>query len=101
MLKYLEDDPTSKLNFRVPSFPFCRTCNKNNDSFMQNRSYLMLKDSKQNKILYPKTSFIKKLASGELRLSKNIDNVKMIKDAMEQYQLRNGASPESDFGSGM
>jgi hypothetical protein len=64
---------------------------------MQNRTFLLLKDSKNSQVLYPKSSFIKKLASGDLKLSKNIDSLKMIKKAMEQYQIKNGASPERDF----
>ena len=86
----------SNLNFKLPQFPFCRTCNKNNSEFLKNKEFLVMNDDRNSKILYPKDLFIRKLASGSLKMSNNLGNIKLIKKAIEDYQIDNGASPERD-----
>ncbi|CAI2361891.1 unnamed protein product [Moneuplotes crassus] len=95
--KDLRKDSRSRMNFKLPSFPFCKTCNKNNTDFLQNKNYLVFRDERSNSVLYPKDSFISKLQSGELEVANGFKNIKMIHKAIEDYQIKNGASPERDF----
>ena len=84
------------MNFRLPSFPFCKTCNKDNTEFLKNREFLVAKDKNNNRVLLNKDNFFKKLANGGLKMDKNFNNIKMINQAIENYQIENGASPERD-----
>ena len=84
-------------NFRLPSFPFCKTCHKNNSDFLENMNFLMVNETGNGKILIPKSTFIKKLENGGFKINKDLIHPKVVKNAMENYQLKYGAHKLRDI----
>jgi hypothetical protein len=93
---YYSEEGYGKMNFRLPAFPFCNTCNKNNKIFLQNREFLVFTQEDNTQILFSKNRFLDKLSRGQLILSKDISNPSIIQSAIEAYQIKNGAKRERD-----
>lgn len=95
-VRELSMGPKSSVNFRLPGFPFCKTCDKRNDEFLQNKDYIVLNDSNNTRILFPKKSFIRKLYKGSVVVDRNTITPGVVKDAIERYQIKHGAQKERD-----
>ena len=85
-----------KLNFRMPAFPFCKTCNKKNDEFLVNREYIVLNQADSTKVLFSKDKFLNRLSKGKLKFSLDMKSTNLIRDAVEEYQIKNGAHKQRD-----
>ena len=94
---FLEQQFSKSDKFRLPSFPFCKTCHKNNSEFLENTNFLMVSETGNGKILIPKSTFIKKLENGGFKISKDLSHPKFVKKAMENYQLKYGAHQLRDI----
>lgn len=94
--KDLSLGPKASVNFRLPGFPSCKTCDQRNDEFLQNKDYIVLNDSNNTRILFPKKSFIRKLYKGSVVMDKDVITPGVVKDAIERYQIKHGASKERD-----